>query len=317
MSKKILTITTLLLVVLLVGFMSNSVMAAGVKNAVVADNTKEDSLKDGATKPTTSSPKEEISGTKQTLTITYDAAKLKIVDANPEIGREGGYSWVGVKVTAPTGAIGCTEDDGTKYSATVNGYSTEDSGFAFDQYFAVSEEKLQDAVANGKDITYKKSYVWDYNKNVDVSNITETTLVVQIKASGVELYPKEESGEVLWDKSEYEKESLMKKLNDLTEQVKENTDKTAAVEKALKEAQELLKNQSATLKELQKSYDALVKLLNESSDNTEAAKDASSKEDVSEVDDTPKTGLNSYLGAVTGVLAISSIALVAMKKIEE
>ena len=181
---------SILFVVALLGLVfTTSVNAAGTVSVVDITNT--DTLHTGADKP---QPTIKTDG--NTITVTYNAASLKIIGAGESEAAEGrpaGYAWLGIRITAPT--------DATKYK--VNGTDeTSITGGTVDAYFGVSEEKLEEATRAEKDLTYTRTYSW--LKDEGTVDPAQTVIKVIIKASGIALYNQEDNT-VQWDKEEYDK----------------------------------------------------------------------------------------------------------------
>ena len=188
------------------------------KYATVEDATASDSYKDSKPSGTPSYDNKEDG---QKATIQYDASKLKIVhNGTDETTRPNDYSWIGVKMKAPTGAkkFEVTEDTSISNTQAIdtNKLTKEISSGYVTEYFHVSLAELKAAVKNHQDyIIYALKYTWDYTSEVNTASTSDpqttgvpsTTLVVKIKVAGVELSDTiDGKEEVLWNKAEYDKE---------------------------------------------------------------------------------------------------------------
>ncbi len=169
--------------------------------AEAADNTKEDSY---ITKPNPSITYDNA----HNITMTYNSAKLKVVEKNTDIGRNVDAAWIGYVLTAPK--------DATKYKATYNGKTKTEtiSNGKVEDFVAVTKEKLETVTKNNKSLVYTITYEWQKDKAAVAAaqdddseeESTETILTqklnVVIKPEGVILKDKENKEE-LWNNDTY------------------------------------------------------------------------------------------------------------------
>ncbi len=208
MKKKLLSIVAMA-TTLFLAFSLTSIVNAAVETTVT-DNTASDSYVSGAPVPT-------ITTEGDTTTVVYDSANLKTVEADPIKERPGGFAWVGIKATA-------TGEEVSKWEKS-NG--DKDSGTSIVHFFAVSADKLKDAVENGKDLSYTLTVKWlDGSDNVKATH----TINVIIKAKGITLKDKD-TDDVLWNEAKYEevvKEVEAKKAAEAKKEEKDTTYKTGS-----------------------------------------------------------------------------------------
>lgn len=192
--KKIFLVLAVFLLV-----MVPQVSALTIENISVTDNS--DSYKGG-------SPKIEGNGTAN-VTITFDAANIKIVAAKPSIGRTIDAAWLGVKVVAPKDVAIAT----LKEATYVNSPSTTEKSFWANQdstksesqsdehyinvFGAVTKEKLEAATKAGTMI----KYTWEFDWNNDDTNDQSVTIV--INPENVTLTAKD-NNDVLWNDEAYD-----------------------------------------------------------------------------------------------------------------
>ncbi len=194
MKKLFLTLTLFLLV------MVSPVYALGFENVTVLNNS--DSYKGGT-------PKIEGNGTRN-VTITFDAAKLKIVEKDLDLGRPIDAAWLGVKVVAPKDVPIATLKQ-AKY--TSNGsepelfWSSQDSNKSESQedehyiyvYGAVTEEHLTNATKKGTMIKYTWLFDWDNDGDNDQTVtilINPEELVLTAKDTETELWNEDKFDEL-------------------------------------------------------------------------------------------------------------------------
>ncbi len=190
--KKILVVLAFLL------FMVPQVHALTFENVTPLNNS--DSYLGGT-------PKINGNGTNN-VTVTFDAAQLKIVAANPDIGKTIDAAWLGVKVVAPKDVEIAT----LKTATYVNGGSTVEKSFWNNQdstksenkndehyinvFGAITEDILKTATENGSVIKYSWIFDWD-NDDTD-----DQTVTILVSPEDVVLTGKDNS--VLWNAEIYE-----------------------------------------------------------------------------------------------------------------
>ena len=141
------------------------------------------------------------------VTITYDAANLKIVAADETAGRENEAAWVGFIITTPTDASGKTNKvkiNGVEYEADKDGA----------YYFAITKDKLD----KGEPIVYTCEFDWNYEESTFT---TDQIVTITIDPAVVKLISKE-SNDVVYDGpaiAEAKKQEAQKQ-----EENKENTE---------------------------------------------------------------------------------------------
>lgn len=147
MKKKLFSILMTVVMFMLVVSTTNPIKAA-TTDTTVEDITNQDTIHTGANKPVSN-----ITTKGDHITVIYSAASFKIIgagtDATASQGRPDGYAWLGIRVTAPAGK-------------DIEKYKIKDAvaGTTFDRYFGVNEERLKDAVKNGKDLTFSVTVDW-------------------------------------------------------------------------------------------------------------------------------------------------------------
>ena len=195
--------------------------SVNAKYASVKDNTQADSLVDAGDVGKLN-PKVDIAKDGEEITVTYDAAKLKIVEESKDIHRPAGYAWIGLRMTAPNDAKYCQ----VKGSDTATKFDNK----TFDEYFGISEAKLKASIENeSNQIVYNYVITWykddPSSKNGDSTNTISTqTIKVIVKTEGVELYDTLNGGDkTLWNKDVYEAE--VKKVEDAKKAAQQNTPK--------------------------------------------------------------------------------------------
>lgn len=210
--KKIILVFSLFLLIMI-----PQVNALTFENVSVISNN--DTYKGG-------SPKIEGNGTSN-VTIIFDAAELKIVAANPSVGRNIDAAWVGVKVVAPKDidintlkeATYVNNTSSTKKSFWNNQDSAKTDNQSVEHYInvfgAITEDKLVAATKEGTMIKYY--WVFDWNND----GTDDQTVTILVKPENVVLIAKD-SDEVLWNQDKY---------NDLkpVENIVEETPKTGDV----------------------------------------------------------------------------------------
>ncbi len=192
MKKLFLTLALFLLV------MVSPVYALGFENISVLNNS--DSYKGG-------SPKIEGNGTRN-VTVTFDAAQVKIVDKDPDVGRTIDAAWLGVKVVAPKDVAISTLKTATYVS---NGseeksfWANQDSNKSESQqdehyinvFGAVTEEHLTKATKAGTLIKYVWVFDWD-NDGTD-----DQTVTILINPATTVLTAKD-NNDVLWNDDKFD-----------------------------------------------------------------------------------------------------------------
>ena len=112
------------------------------------------------------------------ITITYEAANLKIVDQNSGgVDRKTDAAWVGFTITTPTDASNNTNKvkiNDVEYDADTKG----------EYYFAITQDKLE----KGKPIVYTCEFDWNY-QNETFS--TDQTVTITINPAIVTLVEKD------------------------------------------------------------------------------------------------------------------------------
>ena len=179
--KKVFLVLALFLMILV-----PQVQALTYENVIALNNS--DTYKGG-------SPRITGNGTKD-VTITFNAAQLKIVESKADVGRTIDAAWLGVRVVAPKDI-----EISTLKSATYkNGGSTVEKSFwssqdsaksenkedthYIDVFGAITEDILKNATKEGKLIKYSWIFDWDNDKTddqtvtivVDPKNVTLTAL---------------------------------------------------------------------------------------------------------------------------------------------
>ncbi len=110
------------------------------------------------------------------LTITYDAAKLKIVEQKTgELDRKTEAAWVGFIITKPESANGTNK-------VRING-NESDADPQGEYYFAITKEKLD----KGEPIKYTCEFDWNYSETFTA----DQTVTIIIDPSVVTLVEKE------------------------------------------------------------------------------------------------------------------------------
>ncbi len=176
-----------------------------VKYASVKDNTQKDSLVNetdfGNLNPTI-----DITNQGEEITVTYDAAKLTVVKEDEGLGRDAGYAWIGLRMTAPTNAEYCKVKGSDKATKITDGI--------FDEYFGVSEEKLKASVQDESNaIVYNYEITW-YKADPSTEPVAEGNTIstqkikVIIKSKGVELHNDlvDDEDKTLWNQEIYQNE---------------------------------------------------------------------------------------------------------------
>ncbi len=154
------------------------------------------------------SPKIEGNGTNH-VTVTFDAAKLKIVAAKPDIGRTIDAAWLGVKVVAPKDL----EIAKLKAATYVNDPSTTEKSFWANQdsqksenpsdehfiyvYGAITEDILTKATKAKTAIEYSWTFDWD-NDSTD-----DETVTIIVEPEDVTLTAKD-NNDILWNEEKYQ-----------------------------------------------------------------------------------------------------------------
>ena len=191
--KRLFLVLTLFLLV-----MVPQVQALTLENVSVLNNS--DSYKGGT-------PKIEGNGSKN-VTITFDAAQLKIVAANPTIGRTIDAAWLGVKVMAPKDIDIATLKQATyengpssaEKSFWSNQDSTKSESESDDHYInvfgAVTEDILKSATKEGTMIKY--SWIFDWNND----DTDDQIVTILINPANIELSAKD-TDTVLWNQDTY------------------------------------------------------------------------------------------------------------------
>ena len=202
----------------------NAVEGVGENYASVEDNTQKDSLADGVEKLEPNIAVTKADG--EEITVTYNAAKLKVVAESLEIGRPANYAWIGIRMTAPTSA--------TYYQVKGDEKATklEDNGKTFDEYFGISEAKLKASIENESNaIVYDYEITWYKNDPSTKPEENDNTISTQkikviIKSSGVELHNDlDTTDETLWDNDIYQAE--VKKVEDAKKAAEQSKAKKA------------------------------------------------------------------------------------------
>ncbi len=158
------------------------------------------------------------------VTITYNAANLKIVPADMGIGRTIDAAWVGAQIVAPkdisietlkqaTYKSGNSEDQlfWNSQDTLKQDYNEQSKPHFINVFGAVIEEHLEKATIENKMITYTWTFDWDHNGE------TDQTVTMKINPTGVVLQAKEDDT-VLWNFDKYEE---VKKANEEKEEPKE------------------------------------------------------------------------------------------------
>ena len=115
------------------------------------------------------------------VTITYEAAKLKIVEQNTgDINRGTEAAWVGFILQQPTGA-----STGT-HKVRINNGDPQDVDSKGEYYFAITKEKLN----SGKPIVYTCEFDWDYKESTFTA---DQTVTITINPSVVTLIEKDDT----------------------------------------------------------------------------------------------------------------------------
>ncbi len=202
--KKLFLILTLFLMV-----MVPQVYALAYENVAVLNNN--DSFKGGT-------PKIVGNGTSN-VTITYDAAQLKMVGADRDIGRTIDAAWVGVKVVAPKdvaidtlrNATYINGSDDTKKSFWNNQDSFKSDQASDEHYInvfgAVTKDILTKAASTGTNI----KYTWKFDWNND--NTYDQTVTLIINPEGVVLTAKD-TDNVIWNEETYEEYKKDETINE-------------------------------------------------------------------------------------------------------
>ncbi len=228
--KKILTISTILVVLLMLSVLPVFANEEGTI-ATATDITNEDTLHNTSSKPTANISYKKVNETEEDVTITYSSVSLKVLEQ--ATNREEGYAWLGVRLTPKNGDSG----DSTEYKKAelIEGSSkrtidvSDDSGKSVDYYVPVSLKQLEDAVKNGStEFTYVATFNWLKNDETSATeSAPKTVLTVKIKLDDIKLYDKDNSEDKpLWNEEIYE-----------TEVAKVEAEKKAAEEAQQKTAQ--------------------------------------------------------------------------------
>ena len=200
MKKKLLLVLMLIAAVVV---MPRVYAADAITLGDVEDITNPDTLISEEGKTTHSIDKSDLSK----VTITYDAAKFKLLDDGEDEDvedRPAGYAWIGFRVKNATGA--------KKYSVTFNGKETEIkdkevSGSSFDDYIGFKVADLEAATKAGKKIEYTYEITWATEDKA--TTITQTITVVVNPASITLVDPEKgvegtEESEEVWNNNSYE-----------------------------------------------------------------------------------------------------------------
>ncbi len=144
------------------------------------------------------------------VVVTYNAADLKIVPKDLDIGRTIDAAWIGAKIVAPKDI----EIQTLKTAVYKSGNSAEQSFWNSQDtpvddrnnqgkehyiyvYGAVTEDKLKEATIGNKMISYTWTFDWDKNGDID------QTVTMKINPTGIVLKA-EDTDTVLWNFSKYE-----------------------------------------------------------------------------------------------------------------
>lgn len=181
---------TLFIILFLGAILTTTVNAQST--VTVQDITSQDTLHTGTEKPTP-----DITTDGNTITVTYNAASLKIIGegtgGQASEGRPAGYAWLGIRITPPTEA--------TKYK--VDGEEETITGGTVDAYFGISEAKLEEATREERDLTYTKTYSWLKDEDQPVEDPSETIIKIVVKTSGIELYDEQDTT-AQWNEEKYD-----------------------------------------------------------------------------------------------------------------
>ncbi len=151
-----------------------------------------------------------------TTTVTFKAMELKMVAADPSIGRMGEASWLGVKVVAPKELTVDQLKKTTFRSVSWKGTESTDKSFwqlqdtpqadresqekthYIELYARVNEEILTAATKDNKEIVQSWNINWAGDKSV------VQTINIVFKAEDIISVEKTESDEKVWDETKYE-----------------------------------------------------------------------------------------------------------------
>ncbi len=228
--KKILTISTLLVIVLMLSLLPVFAAETEERNTqqgtfvTVSDITNEDTIHAESGDPTVNVKVTKGDNNKDTVEVTYYAASLKAVEEDEEIHRPAGYAWLGVRLYPSSGTdyTYVTFDDGTgEELSDVNNHKCED------YYIGVSKENLEKAVKEGKDLVYTDTITWYKNKEATEpeSDAPVTNLKIIVKAKDMVVYDETDSKEE-WNEETYNKAVAEYEAAKKAEAQKDKTPKT-------------------------------------------------------------------------------------------
>ncbi len=200
--KKILTVSTLLVVLLMLSvlpvFAAAPVERQKTEGAVVTvyDITNEDTLHTAEGTPAVNIKVTKGENT-DTVVVTYYAASLKAIEEDLE-GRPKGYAWLGVRLVPNSEDYKSVKfEDGSSEELTFT--STSNSKKCEDYYVGVSKENLEKAVKEEKDLVYTDTLTWIKDSEEDGPT---TKLTVIVKAEGMEVYDQNNEN-VEWNEETY------------------------------------------------------------------------------------------------------------------
>ncbi len=225
--KKILTISTLLVIVLMLSLLPAFAAETEKKGnfVTVSDITNEDTMHSESGEPTVDIEVTKGEGNRDTVVATYYAADLKIV-SNDEVERPAEAAWLGVRLVP-------NDNENSKY-----GYVTFDDGTGEnlidvdskkceDYYVAVTKENLEKAVKEGKDLVYTDTLTWfkDESESKSKTDAPVTELKIIIKAADMVVYDKDDQN-VEWNEETYNKAVAEYEAAKKAEAQKDKTPKT-------------------------------------------------------------------------------------------
>ena len=139
-----------------------------------------------------SSGKGTIQTNGNTTTIRYSSATFKMLDADNTSSdgeRPGPAAWIGFEVAKPV-----SDNDGSYKVTTPDKKTTQLKKYPYVDYVGITPDNLKKNVLNGTLLTYKYSFDWDEDNNID------QYVIIEIDPKGITLVSKD-GKDTLWSPS--------------------------------------------------------------------------------------------------------------------